>query len=129
MTPDAETYLAKAKESLAAADADLAAGRYNAATSRAYYAAFQASVAMLIENGIRPRGDAWDHRFVISQFSGKLIGRRKIVPARYRGSLDRLLKARLLADYRPASVSKHDARNYVAEGKQFVRAIIESLEK
>jgi uncharacterized protein (UPF0332 family) len=90
--PDAEAYLRKALENLASSEADLAAGRDNAAASRAYYSSFQAAVAALIDNGIRPRGDEREHRFVISQFSGKLIRRRKVMRARFMGTLDRLLK-------------------------------------
>jgi uncharacterized protein (UPF0332 family) len=121
-------YLRKARESLASAEADLEAGRFNSAASRAYYAAFQASVAILFENGIRPRGDAWDHRFVINQLSGKLIARGKVVPARFRGTMDRLLKARLVADYRPASVARGAARGYVREARQLVHEITGKLE-
>src|SRR5439155_542520 len=85
------TRLRKARENLASAEADLSAGRLNSAASRAYYAAFQAAVAALIEQGISPRGESWDHKFVISEFSGKLIRRRKVVSGRLTGTLDVLL--------------------------------------
>ena len=127
MTPDGEAYMAKALESLAAAEADLEAGRHNAAASRAYYAAFQASVAMLIENGIGPRGDAWEHRFVISQFSGKLIRRRKVLPARLTASLGVLLQRRLRADYRPAAVSKREANDSIARTTDLCKSVREKL--
>ena len=71
---EAERYLAKARESLASARANVKARRYNSAANRGYYAAFQAAVAALIHAGIRPDDDDWGHRFVMSQFSGKLIG-------------------------------------------------------
>ena len=128
MTTEAEAFLRKARESLPSAEADLRARRFNSAANRAYYAAFQASVAILIENGIRPRGDAWEHRFVISQVSGKLIRRRKVLPARFGGTLDRLLKTRLVADYRPEAVSKRTAENYVREARMIVRSIAIALE-
>lgn len=51
MEPDARLFLLKARESLASAEADLKAGRFNSAANRAYYAAFQAAVAMLVEHG------------------------------------------------------------------------------
>jgi uncharacterized protein (UPF0332 family) len=124
---DAEAYLTKAGESLAAAEADLSAGRYNASTARAYYAAFQASIAILIENEIRPRGNEWQHRFVISEFSGKLVRRRKVLSARFSGKLDLLLKARLVADYRPASVSRGDAREAVSEARDLAQEIARDL--
>jgi uncharacterized protein (UPF0332 family) len=127
VTPEADAYLAKAKESLASAEADLEAGRFNSAANRAYYAAFQASVAMLIEHGIRPRGFAWDHRFVIGQFSGKLITRRKVVPARLTGTLDVLLKRRLRADYRPAAVSQRETRDSNAKAADLLKTLSEKL--
>ena len=129
MTRETEAFLRKARESLASAEADVRAGRSNSAANRAYYAAFQTSVAILIENGIRPRGDAWDHRFVISQVSGKLIRRRKVLPALLKGKLDRLLKLRLVADYREASVSRGDAKEALREARQVVDAIATKLER
>lgn len=123
MTPDAEAYLRKAREGLASAEADLDAGRFNSATNRAYYAAFQASVAVLTANGIRPRRDAWEHRFVISQVSGKLIIRRKVLPARLTGLLDILLERRLRADYRPVSVSKREANDSTNRARDLVNEV------
>ena len=127
MTPEAEAYLAKAHESLASAEADLAAGRFNSATNRAYYAAFQGAVAALIEQGVRPRGASWDHKYVISQFSAKLVRRRKLVSASYQGVLDSLLTARLFADYRPSSIGRVTARRSVAEGRRLVDALVQLL--
>jgi len=126
--PDARLFLLKARESLASAEADLKAGRFNSAANRAYYAAFQAAVAMLVEHGIRPRAHAWDHRFVISQFSGKLVKGRKVVTAQFAGTLDRLLKTRLVADYRLVSVSRSDAKESVGETKRLIEEIIRQLE-
>ena len=128
MTPEAEAFLRKARESLASAEADVRAGRFNSAANRTYYAAFQASVALLIENGIRPRGDAWDHRFVISQVSGKLIRRRELLTAAFGGALDRLLKTRLIADYRSSSVSRRTGETYVGVAKELVDTIVARLE-
>jgi uncharacterized protein (UPF0332 family) len=125
---DAEAFLAKARESLAAAEADLQAGRFNSAASRAYYAAFHAAVATLIEQGVGPRGASWDHKFVISTFSGKLVRRRKLVPARFRGTLDTLFTARLFADYRANSVGRATARPSVTESRKLVDEIVRVLE-
>jgi uncharacterized protein (UPF0332 family) len=123
---ESRPFLAKARESLASAEADLEAGRLNSAANRAYYAAFEAAIAALIEHGIRPRGRSWDHRFVISEFSGKLITRRKVVTARLTGVLDVLLQRRLRADYRPAPVSRREARDSTAKATDFLRNLEES---
>jgi len=127
MKANAEAYLGKALENLAAAEADVEAGRHNSAASRAYYAAFQAGVAILIENEVSPRGDAWEHRFVISQVSGKLIRRRKTVPARLTGILDVLLQRRLRADYRPDAVGGRVANDSVNKAEGFVNELNRAL--
>ena len=123
MTTDAEAYLRKARENLASAEADLSAGRLNSAASRAYYAAFQAAVAALIERGISPRGESWDHKFVISEFSGKLIRRRKVVSGRLTGTLDVLLQRRLRADYRPAALGRREASDSSRKATEFVQQL------
>jgi uncharacterized protein (UPF0332 family) len=127
--PDAEAYLRKARESLAWAEADVKAGRYNSAANRAYYAAFQASVALLIENNIRPRRDAWEHRFVISQVSGKLITRRKVLPGRLTGLLDTLLERRLRADYRTTSASRREANDSMNKATDLVNEVRRATEE
>ena len=121
MIPEAQRYVAKARESLASAEADLRAGRLNSAASRAYYAAFQAAIAALIEHGIRPRGRSWDHRFVMSEFSGKLVTRRKVVPSKLGGKLELLMTTRLVADYGHDSVSKRATARSVKEAGGFLR--------
>jgi uncharacterized protein (UPF0332 family) len=129
VTPDSEAYLRKARESLASAEAELSGARFNSAASRAYYSAFQASVAMLIENGIKPRGDSWEHRFVMSEFSGKLVRRKKLIAPRFRGVLDSLFEARLFADYQAPSVPRRTARRSVREGRKLVGEIAAVLEQ
>jgi uncharacterized protein (UPF0332 family) len=112
-----ERYLRKSRESLASARADVRAERHNSAANRAYYAAFQAAVAALIDAEIRPQED-WEHRFVASQFSGKLVKRRKLYASRLAGTLERLFELRITADYRPSDVSAKEAERAtkLAEG-------------
>jgi uncharacterized protein (UPF0332 family) len=123
LTPATEAFLRKARESLASAEADLRAGRFNSAASRAYYAVFQAAVAALKEQGVAPRGASWDHKFVISEFSGKLIRRRKVVSARLTGTLDILLQRRLRADYRPAGLGRREASDSTRRAQVFVQEL------
>ncbi|MEO8457072.1 MAG: HEPN domain-containing protein [Chloroflexota bacterium] len=78
MATEHERYLRKARESLASAQADVRARRSNSAANRAYYAAFQAAVAALIQHDIRPTGN-WEHEFVANRFSGKLVWRMNII--------------------------------------------------
>jgi len=125
---EAAAYLAKSRESLAAAEADASAGRYNAAASRAYYAAFQAVVALLLEEGIRPRGRAWEHRYVIMRFSDTLVRRRKLIPSEYRGALQRLFNLRLTADYSDTFTPGRKAGQAVRDVGRLAHLVSERIE-
>lgn len=54
-------FLAKAVECLAGAESEADAGRYNNTANRCYYASFQAAIAALLHEGVRPPGggDEW----------------------------------------------------------------------
>ena len=79
-------YAAKARESLASAEADFAASRYNSCARGAYYALFQAAIAALLLAG-EPLRERWSHQYVQSRFSGVLIGQRKLYPSALREAL------------------------------------------
>ena len=117
---EAERYLSKASEGLASARADARALRYNSAANRSYYAAFQAAVAALIQAGIRPENDDWSHRFVMSQFSGKLIRRRKLLPGAFRRTLNNLFDRRVKADYRTVDTSRRTADDSASQAASLV---------
>jgi len=121
-------FLAKARESLASAESDLRARRFNSAANRAYYAAFQAAVGILISEGVKPPKGSWEHRFVHSQFSGKLITRRKLFSERFGGVLKALLETRLAADYRPAPVGRRHAVSALRDAEALVDAIRKRME-
>lgn len=127
MKPEVATYLHKARQSLAAAASEIANGRYNSSGSRAYYAAFQAAVALLIEYGTRPRGNSWEHKYVLSEFSGRLIARRNVLPDRFKGSLSTLLELRIVADYKERSLSRQEALDMHLEAAELVQAAAEQL--
>src|SRR2546428_5200683 len=76
MEQDIMIYLAKATESLLTAESEFVNGRYNSCANRCYYACFQAAIAALLREGIRPRGQ-WSHAFVQAQLVGVLINQRK----------------------------------------------------
>jgi len=125
---ESQLFLGKAAESLASADADFAAGRFNSCANRAYYAGFQAAIACLIHSGVISGDQSWSHRFVISEVSGTLIRRRKLLPTRFRGTLDVLLRNRLVADYQTGSVNRKAARTGLQDSKSFVNSVREVLE-
>jgi uncharacterized protein (UPF0332 family) len=115
-----DRYLTKARESLASAEADVAAGRYNSAANRAYYAAFQAAVASLIRESIRPESGNWQHRFVLRRFSSTLIRHRKRLPADLSAVFDDLFRTRIQGDYEPNDVSRRQAARVVKGATRFV---------
>ncbi len=121
MRPAVRAYLVKARASLAAAETELSGRRYSSSGSRAYYAAFQAAVALLIENGTKPRGNSWEHKYVLSEFSGKLIRRQKAVPGRFKGTLSSLLELRIVADYKERPLSRREALEMHREAADLVR--------
>ena len=115
-------YLAKATESLLTAESEFINGRYNSCANRCYYACFQAAIAALLREGIRPAGQ-WSHAFVQAQFVGVLINQRK----RYDPQLRRVLadnqSLRDKADYRPELVTATQASRALRRSRLFVAAV------
>jgi uncharacterized protein (UPF0332 family) len=115
-------YLAKAIESLLSAESEFVNGRYNSCANRCYYACFQAAIAVLLGEGIRPAGQ-WSHQFVQAQFVGVLINQRK----RYDPELRRVLADNQIlrdrADYRPELVTATQAGRALRRTRMFVTAI------
>ena len=124
---DPERYLRKARESLASAKADVAAGRYNSAANRGYYAAFQAAVAALIQNDILPVKKGWQHKFVSNQLSGRLVRRRKLLPGALPALFDDLFRTREKGDYELDDVSKTDASGSAKNAARFVEEVEKAM--
>jgi uncharacterized protein (UPF0332 family) len=126
MVSPQSAFLEKAHESLLGAEAEFAAGRYNNAANRAYYACFQAAVVALSRAGIRPpRADRyWSHAFVQSTFTGQLINRRKLYPADLRQVLADTYALREAADYDEGShVIPLKVERALRRARAFVQAI------
>jgi uncharacterized protein (UPF0332 family) len=118
--------MGKARESLASCEADIADGRFNSAANRAYYAAFQAGVAALIHECIRPETGNWQHRFVLSQFFGKLLRRHEGLASDLPGVMDVLFRTRIKADYEPDAVSARQAQRS-AQGAASIVTEVEGM--
>src|SRR5262249_404619 len=122
MEQDITIYLVKAMESLQTAESEFANGRYNSCAKRCYYACFQAAIAALLREGIRPRGQ-WNHAFVHAQFVGVLLNQRH----RYATELRRVLadnqSLRDKADYRAELVTATQARRALSRTRTFLTAI------
>ncbi len=122
MDDEIAIYLAKATESLTTAESEFINARYNSCANRCYYACFQAAVAALIQESIRPRGD-WGHSFVQGQFVGLLIDRRKRYDSSLRSFLSENQTLRDQADYEPKNVSRIQASRALERTRRFVAAI------
>jgi len=123
--PSNAPYLFKAVESLNGAESEFAAGRFNNCANRCYYACFQAAVAALERENIRPGGGNWNHAFVPSQFDGLLIHRRKRYPTSLRGTLTDTYTLRVTADYRRGQVTRTDAARTLRRTRAFVQAVMD----
>lgn len=124
MSEISDAFLAKAQESLAGAESELASHRYNNAANRAYYCVYQAAVVALDRAGVRPTGAAvaWSHRYVQGEFP-QLINRRKRYPPELRSTLNQLLELRARADYETTNVSETQAIRAVRRASAFVAVI------
>ncbi len=125
MDTDYLAYLHKAIESLAGAESEFANRRYNNCANRCYYAMFQAAVAALIAAGIRPVNvrEQWGHDFVQAQFSGMLIGRRKLYPSDLSPLLSDVSRRRMTADYEIVATSQTVAERTLQKAKAFVSTV------
>ena len=122
MEHDITIYQAKATESLLTAESEYVNGRYNSCANRCYYSCFQAAIAALLREGIRPRGQ-WSHEFVHAQFVGVLINQRK----RYDSDLRRVLADNQIlrdqADYRAELVTPTQAGRALRRSRMLVTAV------
>jgi uncharacterized protein (UPF0332 family) len=125
MSHEADIFFSKAEESLAGAESEFANGRFNNCANRSYYSCFQAAVAGLLREGVRPADprQQWGHAYVQSQFVGQLINRRKRFPAELRDVLARCLILRQTADYAPDDVTETRAARTLQRARAFVEAL------
>jgi uncharacterized protein (UPF0332 family) len=118
----ATALLAKARESLASAKADLEAGRLNGASSRAYYAMFHAARAALEMRGIATGGQR--HGTIIGRFGRTFVKHGPVDPALGR-ALNKTLELRKEGDYDLASPHADDVRAALRNAEALVAAISE----
>jgi uncharacterized protein (UPF0332 family) len=118
--------LARASESLKAAEVCLQEGLVNSAASRAcYYAMFQAAqIALEAEGHVRSE---WSHKALHSSFNQELIHRRKLYPRVLRDYLTSALAVRQAADYGETGVSAKIAQRQARRAATFVQTVEEVI--
>jgi uncharacterized protein (UPF0332 family) len=121
-----DAFLAKSVESLASAGDDFERGRYNSCARNAYYAAFQAAVAALLHEGIRPTR-RWEHEFVSARFAGIIVKRLHRYPSSVAGLLNEAFFLRVEGDYSSTPVGKASSRNILGEVRKLVRMTQEKI--
>jgi uncharacterized protein (UPF0332 family) len=121
-----EDFLNKAKENLKIAQLSFEHNCYNACANHAYFAAFQAAIAALINSGMKIGN--FDHKLVQAEFSEKLIKRQKIYPAELKSCLMKMQLLRNKADYEHSHVSKNDARKQLRRSTEMLRSIGKEIE-
>ncbi len=129
------TRIELAHELLGDAEQLLNQGRLRSATSRAYYAAYHAAVALFEHHGFKPTSFVgksglpariWEHSIVTRRFFHEFVNQRRVVSWRAGLDLRQLYADRLLADYEYAAEVKPV---YAADGVHAARNIVEQIER
>ena len=121
-----DNLLAKARRSLQVAEGLLEDGHADFAASRAYYGCFYVAEALLFSEGLNYSR----YSQVVAQF-GRHFAKTGELDARYHRLLIEAFRLRQVADYSaaPETVSKEDAEHTIREGKEFLDAAREYLER
>jgi uncharacterized protein (UPF0332 family) len=113
--------IAKANESLKAAERCYAEGLYNSSVSRAYYSMYQAAQVALEAAGLT-RAE-WTHGALQAAFANEVTRRRKLYSSFLARDLNVVQDLRLTADYRDNNVSMKQAARALAKAREFVTLI------
>lgn len=117
--------IAKAEESLRAAQICYNEGLHNSSVSRAYYSMYQAAQAALENAGI-VRAE-WTHAGLQATFANELTRRRKLHSAFLARDLNIVQDLRHTADYRDSDVSRRQATRALTKAIDFVAEIKKGL--
>ena len=119
----ARALVERASRKLKSARILLDSGFFDDAISRAYYAAFLASRAVLLLLGEKPHS----HTGVLTLFGLKVV-KTGLVHQNYAKTLTALFEARQASDYSPLVwYEKEETRDHVAKAEQFVEKMSEVI--
>jgi uncharacterized protein (UPF0332 family) len=123
-----EDYWRKAKENLEMAALAYQSKKSNVCASRAYFAVFLASIAVLIKlTNFRAKDNEWQHGQVQAELNRQLIMRRKLLPSELGRTPMDLMELRHLADYKPQSVTAREAKRAYDRAGRFLYSIERAL--
>ena len=118
MTEDVLLHLGEADGCIADAELLLAASRFGATVSRAYYAMFHGATAALLQQGIKRRS----HQGIIAAF-GQTFVKPGILDARFHKYFGKAFTLRQESDYAPmVRLSDGTAREVLGWAREFVAA-------
>jgi uncharacterized protein (UPF0332 family) len=125
---DVDVYLVKAEQCLAGAQLAVDHGQYNNAANRAYYAAFQAAIAVLAAAGvIPPTPRYWSHDFVLREYCRRAVPRGAAFLPGSASALKALQDERLKADYETELLGRASGERALALARQFLAAVRQRL--
>jgi uncharacterized protein (UPF0332 family) len=113
--------IAKAEESLKAAEVCYSQGLYNSSANRAYYAMFQAAQAALEAAGFTRL--EWSHAGLHATFANELTRRRKQFATTLARDITIVQELRHTADYRNHHLSERQAARALSKARGFVNAV------
>lgn len=110
---EVERRLKKAQRYLKSAEDDFAAGRFDISVTGAYFCAFHAVVAYLMDDGYSlADGGRWTHGYVQKSFAISLrdVEDRKLL----RQMCLKLYQGRVVAEYQTTEIGRDDASHFLA---------------
>jgi len=120
---ETESLIQRAGKYLKSAEILIQAGDYESSVSRTYYAMFYSAQAMLLTKNL----SFSSHKGAISAFSEHFV-KTGIFPREMARELNRAFEKRQISDYEYTFViSKEEAEEMLANGKQFVEKIVQYL--
>jgi uncharacterized protein (UPF0332 family) len=118
-------YVKAAREALAAAERNLAAGAYRSAVHEACYAAFYAATAALATRELNFKR----HAAVVGNFNRLFVHEESTFDAETGRRLQRLLEYRLRFDYEPVPGEKDAAEYALAASGIFLDEVLPYVER
>jgi len=113
--------IARAEESLQAAELCHRAGCYNSSVSRAYYAMYQAAQFALEAVGLVRT--EWTHGGLQATFANEILRRRKLYSPFLARDLNIVQDLRHTADYRESGISERQATRALGKAREFIKQI------